>query len=472
MKVIVWIRRDLRTWDNRALHRASTVGDVIPVYILEDESDSGQPLTNCARAWWLAKSLVALKRDLPGLVFRRGRALDILEELTKETGATSVFWNNRYEPEAVKCDESVKSVLTNLGVDVQSYKGSLLHEPWDVVRADNAPYKVYTPYLRTVEGLKPDPPLPRTVPALTEEMAVSENPEDWNLVSKSEDWYSEWSELWSPGEQSAIGKLEEFVRIGLKGYSDLRDQPELPNVSRLSPHLHFGEISASYIAHRIESACLENPGLVNDARKFMSELIWRDYANHLLHYYPNLPFENWKSSFDAYPWCNDEGALRTWQRGKTGYPLVDAGMRELWYTGYMHNRVRMVAASFLTKHLRIDWRNGARWFLETLLDADLANNSFGWQWVAGCGADAAPYFRIFNPILQGRKFDPNGEYIRKWCPELANLATRYVHDPSSAPVGILAKAGVTLGGNYPFPMVDHGEARRAALAGFEHVKNS
>ena len=264
--------------------------------------------------------------------------------------------------------------------------------------------------------------------------------------------------------------MHAFLKDGLQDYGDLRNRPDLPNVSRLSPHLHFGEISPRQIWHETRQHTLGNDRLEKDGHKFLSEIAWREFSYHLLYHFPTLPSENWRPTFDAYPWRESEADLRKWQTGQTGYPIVDAGMRELWQTGYMHNRVRMIVASFLIKHLRLHWRRGEAWFRDTLVDADLANNSASWQWVAGSGADAAPYFRVFNPITQAAKFDPDGTYIRKWVPELSDLATPHLFEPSQAPSFVLEEAKVVLGQSYPLPMVDHAEARKAALAGYEDVK--
>jgi deoxyribodipyrimidine photo-lyase len=300
----------------------------------------------------------------------------------------------------------------------------------------------------------------------------SDRLDDWNLRPVRPDWAKGFGPQWTPGEVGARARLDHFLDHGLMGYGELRNRPDLENVSRLSPHLHWGEISPRQIWAATHAKIAAEPALRRDGEKFLSEIGWREFAYHLLFHFPTLPERNWKPGFDAYPWREDRAQLRAWQRGQTGYPIVDAGLRELWTTGTMHNRVRMVVASFLIKHLRMDWRHGEAWFWDTLLDADAANNAASWQWVAGSGADAAPYFRIFNPISQGQKFDPDGIYVRRWCPELGRLPTAVLHAPFEAAPEILAAAGVVLGQTYPLPIVDHAEARAAALAGYEAVRDA
>jgi deoxyribodipyrimidine photo-lyase len=296
--------------------------------------------------------------------------------------------------------------------------------------------------------------------------------ETLDLLPKPANWTHGWDKLRMPGEAGAAKRLADFLTDDLRGYAELRDRPDMPNTSRLSAHIHFGEISPRQVLSAVGLAAHAEPRLGKDAAKFAAEIGWREFAHHLLYHFPDLPNRNWRAEFDAYPWRSAPDDLSAWQRGQTGYPLVDAGMRELWQTGTMHNRVRMVAASFLTKHLRIDWRLGEAWFWDTLLDADLANNVAGWQWVAGSGADAAPYFRIFNPVTQSERFDPDGAYLRRWCPELATLPNRAIHAPFRAAPDVLLRAGVDLGKTYPHPIIDHSEARTAALAGYETVKDA
>ena len=300
---------------------------------------------------------------------------------------------------------------------------------------------------------------------------LSDSLADWRLLPRDPNWAAGWETLWQPGEAGALVQFDEFVENGLARYREYRDRPDLQGTSRLSPHLHWGEISPRQIWARLALEA-EDPLKRDSANKFLSEIGWREFAHHLLYYFPTLPEQNWRQTFDAYPWRDSADDFKAWQQGRTGYPLVDAGMRELWQTGWMHNRARMITASFLVKHLRIDWRRGEAWFWDTLLDANLANNAAGWQWVAGSGADASPYFRIFNPITQGKKFDPNGDYVRRWCPELARLPNEIIHEPFKAKPETLAQAGIKLGQTYPHPIVDHDQARGAALEGYSKVRGS
>jgi deoxyribodipyrimidine photo-lyase len=395
----------------------------------------------------------------------------MLPDIVKAHGASAVYWNRCYEPFAIARDTQLKETLQKGGVAVESFNGGLLHEPWEIATGSGGPFKVYTPYWRAC--LRKLVPAPLPAPAVTFDPSVGNGDrlDDWELLPKNSDWAAGWDTLWEPGESGAIRRLDAFIDDGLAQYRQLRDRPDHANVSRLSPHLHWGEISPRQIWARMTIEA-QDVSRRDDIDKFLSELGWREFSHHLLYHYPSLPERNWRPAFDSYPWRNNPADLKAWQRGRTGYPLVDAGMRELWQTGWMHNRVRMIVASFLIKHLRIDWRQGEAWFWDTLVDADLANNAAGWQWVAGSGADASPYFRIFNPVVQGQKFDPDGTYVRRWCPELARLPNKHIHAPFNAPASILANAGVTLGTSYPHPIVDHDAARKQALAGYERVRST
>ncbi len=473
MTSIVWFRQDLRLSDNPALHEAAKTGEVLPVFILEDPDSIGEshPMGAASR-WWLHHSLKALSESLGGLLLLRGDARVAIPKLVEDSGAKSVFWNRCYEPHAIERDTEIKKSLKDSGVEVSSFKASLLHEPWEVATKSGDPYKVYSPFWRAAQEQSVGDPLPKPGSLDLADVSGGDKLEDWELLPVAPNWAKGWEDLWSPGEEGARSRLAEFLKDGLEGYGDLRNRPDLPNVSRLSPHLHFGEISPRQIRHETRKAEDENDGLAKDAKKFISEIGWREFSYHLLYHFPTLPHDNFKPTFDAYPWRDSDEDLKAWQKGLTGYPIVDAGMRELWQTGYMHNRVRMIVASFLIKHLRLDWRHGEAWFRDTLLDADLANNSASWQWVAGSGADAAPYFRIFNPMTQGEKFDPEGDYVRRWVPELKDVETKYLHAPFDAPDEALEKAGVTLGKTYPKPIVEHFAARDAALEGYEEVKRA
>ncbi len=470
MTTLVWFRQDLRMADNPALAAAAARGPVIPVYILDETSaPNGRPLGGAAR-WWLHHSVSRLSKALGGLVLLRGDPAVLLPELAAKVGAKRVHWNRCYEPYAIARDTALKATLSDAGVAVESFNGSLLHEPWTIKTLEGGPYKVYSPFWRACLKMPLDAPLP--IPKLTikKTAGIGDKLADWGLLPTKPNWATGFAEEWTPGEDGAHARLETFLEKGLEGYAELRNRPDLPNVSRLSPHLHFGEISPRQIWAVTQHHAAAHAVVQRDADKFLSEVGWREFAHHLLYHFPTLPARNWKPTFDAYPWQTNAKQLAAWQRGQTGYPIVDAGMRELWATGYMHNRVRMVVASFLIKHLRIDWRQGEAWFWDTLVDADLANNAASWQWVAGSGADAAPYFRIFNPMEQGRKFDPDGIYIRRWCPELSKLPNDSLFAPFQALPVVLSAAGVILGKTYPRPIVDHAEARAAALAGYVAVK--
>ena len=472
MTTLVWFRQDLRLSDNPAFALAARRGPILPVFILDEGGEPGRPLGGASR-WWLHHSLTALAHALGGLLLRRGDARVILPELVQQSGAQSVCWNRCYEPYAIARDQGLKKALEAQGAKVDTCNGSLLHEPWEVKSGDGRPFKIYTPFWRACLR-QAVAPAAAAAPAFTlaDFPSRGERLEHWRLLPRQPDWATGFASQWTPGEHGARARLREFLAHGLADYARLRDRPDRPNVSRLSPHLHWGEISPRQIWSATRAHLRLEPGLKADAEKFLAEIGWREFAYHLLFHFPNLPHSNWKREFDLYPWQDSARQLRAWQRGQTGYPFVDAGLRELWSTGYMHNRVRMIVASFLVKHLRIDWRAGERWFWDTLLDADLANNVAGWQWVAGSGADAAPYFRIFHPIEQGRKFDPDGNYVRRWCPELARLPTEHLHAPFDAPPSVLEAAGVVLGKTYALPLVEHRAARQAALDAYAAVKRA
>ncbi len=475
MTTVVWFRQDLRLADNPALLQAAHQGTILPVYILEDGTTvaAREPMGAASR-WWLHHSLTALQRALGGLAVFRGDPSELLPEIMTMSGTNDVVWNRCYEPAAIERDKSIKAGLSDQGIQVESFNASLLLEPWQIKTQSGGPFKVFTPFWRSLA--KVTHTAPTKVPKLALDKAqlskFDASISDLKLLPTHPDWAAGWKTKWKPGEKGAHARLKAFSSDGLKGYATLRDRPDKENISRLSPHLHFGEISPRQIFTKMHHLSAAQPALAQDTSKFLSELAWREFSTHLLFHFPKLATENWRPEFDAYPWRTNKKHLRAWQRGITGYPMVDAGMRELWQTGFMHNRVRMLTASFLIKHLRLHWRHGHAWFNDTLVDADLANNSASWQWVAGSGADASPYFRIFNPILQGQKFDPDGAYVRRWCPELSALDVKYVHCPFDAPDDTLKDAGVALGVTYPKPVVDHGVARVAALAGYKAVQHA
>ena len=468
--ILLWFRLDLRLDDNPALTRAAESGrPVIPVFILSSEDEAPWAPGGASR-WWLHRSLAALEESLRHqgscLILKQGPAARALDALIQETGATAVYWNRRYEPAIVARDAKIKKALMGRGVEVKSHNGHLLFEPHAVRNRSGQPFKVFTPFWKHCLTLEVPAPfsLQTASNALRPpaEWPRSENLDSWNLNPEL-DWADEFPVSWTPGENGARRRLRDFLK-GVEHYPRSRDFPDEDGVSRLSPHLHFGEIGP----RRIRSEAGSGKG----AQAFLREVGWREFAHHLLYHFPDTTETPLRPEFAAFPWSTDKHGWREWTRGRTGYPIVDAGMRQLWRTGWMHNRVRMIAGSFLVKDLLIPWQHGARWFWDTLVDADLANNTLGWQWVAGCGADAAPYFRVFNPVLQGRKFDPQGAYVRRWVPELANLPAEWIHNPREAPEEVLAEAGVTLGEDYPPPIVDHAEARRKALDAYEAVKKS
>jgi deoxyribodipyrimidine photo-lyase len=459
---LVWFRQDLRLSDNPALQAAVDRGEpIIPVYIWSPQEEQGWTAGGASQ-WWLHQSLKALAADLETmgsrLVLRSGRALPELLWLARQTGASAVYWNRRYEPAAVERDQQVKQGLRDEGLEAKSSKGSVLWEPWEISTKAGTPYKVFTPFYNACleKGLDSDPLLrPGALPA-PESWPDSEPLRELDLEPQL-DWASGIRKTWTPGEESARDALRGFVRGGLGKYERDRDIPSVPGTAQVSPHLCFGEISP-------RQAWVATGKSGGDAWK--RQLVWREFARHLLYHFPETADEPLRPEFARFPWQDDPEALQRWLNGQTGYPIVDAGMRQLWQTGWMHNRVRMIVASFLVKDLMIPWQEGARWFWDTLVDADLANNTLGWQWTAGCGADAAPFFRIFNPMSQGQKFDPKGTYVRRWVPELESLPAKEIHEPWNASEGVLKRAGVELGKNYPFPMVDHAAARLAALEAY------
>ena len=462
--VIIWFRRDLRLGDNPALHAGLQSGQpLILLYI--DEINADRPLGGAAKVWQ-HHSLLSLKSSIEAkggaLILRRGAAADILDDIIAQTGADTIHWNRRYAGQAREIDAAIKTGLKARGLSVQSYKANLLTEPWEMQTKTGGFYKVFTPFWRAVcRNIEVAPPIaaPQMLTCFAD--LKSDDLERWNLLPAAPDWASPIMKDYRPGEQGALARLTSFLEGPVEDYTEQRNRPDNESgTSKLSPHLAFGEISP----RQIWSAAKRSD---YNTDKFLSEIGWREFSYTLLFYNPELASKNYKSDFDHFPWDSDPAKVEAWRRGQTGYPFVDAGMRELWQTGWQHNRVRMVCASFLIKHLLTDWRVGEAWYWDTLLEADPAANAAGWQWVAGSGADASPYFRIFNPFTQGEKFDPNGEYVRKYVPELAKLPSKYIHQPWTAPEGVLAAAGVTLGDTYPKPIIEHKAARERALAGYK-----
>ena len=479
---LLWFRNDLRLADHPALAAAlARGGPIVPVYIFDPAADGAWP-RGAASRWWLHHALASLGAEIGRrggrLILRRGEALAVLQALSRETGATAVYWHRAYEPAAIARDTRLKSTLQADGLEVRSFNTALLFEPTRVANRSGEPFKVFTPFWRHCLTLEVEAPTPVPLSAWPAPSVwpASEPLEQWSLRPRR-GWDQGFMPAgWQPGEAGAQQRLRRFVAERLDAYAEARDCPAVAGTSGLSPHLHFGELSPRQVW-----AALRARGRITGVfpasqgeMRFLTELGWREFARHLLYHYPDTPQAPWRPDFQRFPWAEDpDGSrLRAWQQGRTGYPIVDAGLRELWATGWMHNRVRMIAASFLVKHLRLPWQSGAAWFWDTLVDADLAGNTLGWQWSAGCGADAAPYFRIFNPVLQGRKFDAEGAYVRRWVPELARVSNEWIHAPWEAPAAELARAGVRLGEHYPRPMVEHARARAEALAAWSQFSRA
>ena len=476
--VILWFRRDLRLSDNPALAAACESGrEILCIYI--DERSETMRSDGGATRWWLHHSLAALSADLTekgaGLHFLGGDPASLIPKLAEASEAAAVVWSRRYDEADRALDAAIKSKLEEDGLIVRSFNSHLLYEPWEVKSKTGTPMKVFTPFWRAAQAVH-DPAEPLKLPEKIRGYAArtDANPEavklaDLNLLPTKPDWSGGLGEEWQPGEAGAKKRLDAFLKEGIAEYSEARNIPGQLSTSKLSPHLKFGEISPRQIwaatKHGSESGRIR--GSEKDRTVFLSEVGWREFSYHLLFYFPRLATDNFNAKFDRFTWEKNAAHLRAWQKGETGYPIVDAGMRQLWQTGWMHNRIRMVTASFLIKHLMIDWRVGEEWFWDTLVDADPASNTASWQWVAGSGADAAPYFRIFNPVTQGEKFDAEGAYVRRFVPELAKMPSSHIHKPWEAPQAMLDKAGVVLGKTYPKPIVDHATARDKALKTFQ-----
>jgi len=468
----VWFRQDLRLGDNPALQAAIANGDaVVPVFIWAPEEE-GEWSPGGAACWWLHHALRDLESELRDhgsrlIVREAGKesSLGVLQGLVAETGASRVLWNRRYEPAAVERDARIKSVLRDSGLEVRSFNASMLFEPHEIANKSGKPFQVFTPMWNHYQTRE-------VPPAVEVDLGALQSPKKWPksvAIDKLEllpgiAWDGGFYEMWNPTRAAMLERLDEMRNDGrAKFYQRDRDTPALDGTSCLSPFLHSGQVGPREAWHR-----LGDDRAVHDGLK--RQLAWRDFAHHLLFHFPRTPTEPLRPEFALFPWEEDAERLALWQRGETGYPIVDAGMRQLWHTGWMHNRVRMIVGSLLVKHLLIHWQEGARWFWDTLVDADLANNTLGWQWIGGCGADAAPYFRIFNPINQGEKFDPDGTYVKEWVPELAKLPAKFIHRPWDLGELELAGLGVVLGRDYPGPCIPHAEGRQRALDAFAKLK--
>jgi deoxyribodipyrimidine photo-lyase len=468
---LVVFERDLRIADQAALRVAAKSGPVIAVFCMDTALEKA---LGGAQKWWLYHSLSSLDNDLSKrggqLVILKGRdRAEQLIEFCQANAIGHVHWTERLEVYKRNTDAELAGKLEQAGIKAFVYSGPLLHQPRQVRTKTGGPFRVYTPFWRAIQpNLDEFVPAPApsdiTFAAVTSNLTIA----DLNLLPTKPDWSAGFAASWQPGEAGAHKRLNTFLSGALVGYQEYRNRPDIEATSKLSPHLAFGEISP----RQVVAAALKQRGKVpaDDLEVFLKEMVWREFSYHLLDQKPDLAVANFNQSFDRFPWDQNQDVLKAWQKGMTGYPIVDAGMRELWQTGWMHNRVRMIVASFLTKHALLDWREGERWFWDTLVDADPASNAASWQWVSGSGADAAPYFRVFNPVLQGEKFDPNGDYVRKYVPELAKLPTAFLQNPWDAPLKVLISAGVRLGETYPNPIVNHEFGRQRALAAYQTLK--
>jgi deoxyribodipyrimidine photo-lyase len=470
---LVWFRKDLRLADNVALAAAVEVGGpIIPIFVWS-EKEYGDWSPGAASRWWLHQALKSLSEqwNVKGgqLILREGDSIEVLRALIRETGAIRVLWNRRYEPPLRELDIGIKRALREDGVEVESFNSSLLNEPHTASTGSGQPYKVYTPYWNKVKDREIEPlaeSAPRTY-LFPDQFPSSVSLQALKLLPEIA-WDSGFYDRWDVSEAGAMKRLSDFLAGPVDQYATDRDRPDYEGTSSLSPYLQWGQIGPRQIVHQLKAKCdLTQKGPLT----YLKEVYWREFAYNVLYHFPQTPDQPLRPEYADFPWEHDASTLKAWQTGHTGYPIVDAGMRQLWATGWMHNRVRMIVSSLLVKHLLHNWQEGAKWFWDTLVDADLASNTLGWQWSGGCGADAAPYFRVFNPIIQGQKFDPEGDYVRRWVPEIRKLPSTFIHTPWEAPEGILQYAGIELGHDYPRPIIDHKKGRDRALAALAQFKS-
>ncbi|MED2186608.1 deoxyribodipyrimidine photo-lyase [Bacillus wiedmannii] len=470
-KIIVMFQKDFRVYDNPALFKAVQSGEVVPVYVHDETFSMGS-----ASKWWLHHAIIDVQKQLEALgstlIIRKGNTQEEILSLIEQLGITAVYWNICYDPDRLQSNKKMKMMLEGKSIICKEFNSHLLLEPWIIKKKDNTEYKVFTPFYNAFQKQVIHKPISKVQRikggnSLPASLSVSE----LHLLPTIR-WTSHIESIWDPTEEGAYKTCKKFFSSKLASYSEGRDFPNENAHSMLAPYLSFGQISVKFMYHYLVNESTERQCSLfeKQVNSFIRQLIWREFSYYLLYHYPFTVYKPLNKSFEHFPWNNEEELLTVWQKGETGYPFIDAGMRELWQTGFMHNRARMAVASFLVKHLLIPWQEGAKWFMDTLLDADIANNTMGWQWVAGSGADASPYFRIFNPITQGEKFDKDGEYIRKWVPELRDMPNKYIHKPWEAPEHILQKANITLGHTYPLPLVDHKAARERALCAYKSMK--
>ncbi len=475
--IILWFRQDLRLADHPALTAACAEGQAVLPLFIRPGHDGGRWSPGAASRWWLHGSLRRLAADLERrgarLLLRSGDPVGVLAALARESGAAALYWSRAYEPGEAALERRLRQELGGQ-LELRRFAGRLLVEPESLSTAAGRPFQVFTPFWRAcLAGPQPATPLPAPARIPGAGLAcASERLDDWQLLPAGPDWSGGLAAAWEPGEVAAFRRLAAFLDGAIADYPAVRDSPGTAGTARLSPYLHFGEISPRQVWHAVQGGMASGQIPEGAGAAWLREIGWREFSAHLLHHWPTLPELPLRPAFAAFPWARDPALFRCWTRGETGYPIIDAGMRELWTTGFMHNRVRMIVASFLVKDLLLPWQDGEAWFWDTLVDADLASNAASWQWVAGCGADAAPYFRVFNPVLQARRFDPDGAYVRRWVPEIAALPDRWLQAPWEAPAGALRAAGVVPGGNYPAPVIDHRAARQRALDAWASLRTA